>query len=85
MCMYIIIACNRLNIKAGGAVYVTRCSPVEVIPRSHRNCTEEIPVTGQRDGRFRGPDQLRDQERWIAHTLQRCGTTEVQGGRQVVL
>jgi hypothetical protein len=36
---------GHLAIKAVGAVYVTRCSPVEVIPRSHRNCTEEIPVT----------------------------------------
>jgi hypothetical protein len=34
-----------LAIKAGGAVYVTRCAPVEVLPRSHKNCTEEIPVT----------------------------------------
>ncbi len=24
---------------------MTRCSPVEVVPRSHGNCTEEIPVT----------------------------------------
>jgi hypothetical protein len=36
---------GHLAIKAGGAVYVTRCSPVEVVPRSHKNCTEEIPVT----------------------------------------
>jgi hypothetical protein len=36
---------GHLAIKAGGAVYVTRCSPVEVLSRSHRNCTEEIPVT----------------------------------------
>jgi hypothetical protein len=41
---------GHLAIKAGGAVYVRgarrwRCSPVEVIPRSHGNCTEEIPVT----------------------------------------
>jgi hypothetical protein len=36
---------GHLAIKAGGAMYVTRCSPVEVVPRSHRNCTEEIPVT----------------------------------------
>jgi hypothetical protein len=35
---------GHLAIKAGGAVYVTRCSPVEVIPRTHSNCTEEIPV-----------------------------------------
>ncbi len=36
---------GHLAVKAGGAVYVTRCSPVEVLPRSHRNCMEEIPVT----------------------------------------
>ncbi len=36
---------GHLAIKAGGAVYVTRCAPVEVLPQSHRNCTEEIPVT----------------------------------------
>jgi hypothetical protein len=36
---------GHLAIKAGGTVYVTRSSPVEVVPRSHRNCTEEIPVT----------------------------------------
>jgi hypothetical protein len=75
---------GHLAIKAGGAVYVTRCSPVEVVPRSHRNCTEET-CNGQRDGRVCGSDQLRDQERRIAHTLQRCGPTMVQGGRQVVL
>jgi hypothetical protein len=34
---------GHLAIKAGGAVYVTRCSPVEVLPRSHKNCMEEIP------------------------------------------
>ncbi len=27
-------------IKAGAAVSVTRCTPVEVVPRSHWNCTE---------------------------------------------
>jgi hypothetical protein len=26
---------GHLAIKAGGAVYVTRCAPVEVLPRSH--------------------------------------------------
>jgi hypothetical protein len=36
---------GHLAIKAGGAVYVTKCSPVEVVPRIHSNCTEEIPVT----------------------------------------
>jgi hypothetical protein len=36
---------GHLAIKAGGAVYVTKCSPVEVVPRIHSNCTEEIPIT----------------------------------------
>ncbi len=36
---------GNLAINAGGAVYVTRSAPVEVLPRSHKNCTEEIPVT----------------------------------------
>ncbi len=36
---------GHLAIKAGGAVYVTRCTPVEVVLRSHKNCTEKIPVT----------------------------------------
>ncbi len=44
---------GHLAIKVGGAVYVTRCAPVEVItrcapveviPRSHKNCTEDIPA-----------------------------------------
>jgi hypothetical protein len=36
---------GHLAIKAGGAVYITKCSPVEVVPRIHSNCTEEIPIT----------------------------------------
>ncbi len=36
---------GHLAIKAGGAVYMTRCSRVEVIPRIHSNCTEEILIT----------------------------------------
>ncbi len=46
---------GHLAIKAGGAVYVTRCSPVEVLPRSHRNCTEEIPVTVNGTDAFMDP------------------------------
>jgi hypothetical protein len=46
---------GHLAIKAGGAVYVTRCSPVEVLPRSHKNCTEEIPVTVNRTDAFVDP------------------------------
>jgi hypothetical protein len=38
-----ILGRGYLAIKSGGAIYVTRCAPVEVIPRSHKNCTEEIP------------------------------------------
>jgi hypothetical protein len=33
--------------KAGGAVYVTRFAPVEVLLCSHKNYTEEIPVTNR--------------------------------------
>jgi hypothetical protein len=29
----------------GARVYVTRCQPVEVMPRTHVNCTSKIPVT----------------------------------------
>jgi hypothetical protein len=36
---------GHLAIKAGDDVYITRCAPVEVLPRSHKNCMEEIPVT----------------------------------------
>jgi hypothetical protein len=36
---------RHLAIKAGGAVYVTRCAPVEVLPQFHKNCAEEIPET----------------------------------------
>ncbi len=52
----ITIFCRRdLAIKAGGAVYVTRCGPVEVLPRSHKNCMEEIPVTINRTEAFVDP------------------------------
>jgi hypothetical protein len=29
----------------GATVYVTKCQPVEVVPRQHTDCTNEIPVT----------------------------------------
>ena len=29
----------------GATVYVTKCQPVEVVPRQHTECTNEIPVT----------------------------------------
>jgi hypothetical protein len=35
---------GHLAIKAGRAVYVMRCALVEVVPRSHRNCTKKIPA-----------------------------------------
>jgi hypothetical protein len=34
-----IFGSGHLAIKASGAVYMTRCSPVEVVPCSHGNCT----------------------------------------------
>ncbi len=36
---------GHLVTRAGASVYVTRCSPVEVMPRETANCTAEIPVT----------------------------------------
>jgi hypothetical protein len=36
---------GHLAIKAGVAVYVSKYSPVEVVPRIHSNCTEEILIT----------------------------------------
>ncbi len=35
---------SHLAIKAGAAVYVKRCAPVEMVPWSCQNCTEEAPV-----------------------------------------
>jgi hypothetical protein len=46
---------GHLAIKVGGAVYVTRCVPVEVIPRSHKNLTEEIPALSNRTEVFVDP------------------------------
>ncbi len=34
---------GHLAIKAWGAVCITICAPVKVIPCSHKNCTKEIP------------------------------------------
>jgi hypothetical protein len=39
-----ILGRGHLAIKAGGAVYAIRCASVEMVPRFHRNCTEEIPA-----------------------------------------
>jgi hypothetical protein len=46
---------GHLEIKTRRAVYMTRCSPVEVIPCSHGNCTEEIPVTVNGTDAFMDP------------------------------
>jgi hypothetical protein len=35
---------GHLVAKNGATVYVTRCQPVEVTPRTHTNCTNEIPA-----------------------------------------
>ncbi len=56
---------GHLAIKAGGAVYVTKCSPVEVVPRTHPNCTEEIPVT------FNGTEAFVDP---ISYVLKSAGS-----------
>ncbi len=46
---------GHMAIKAGGALYMTRCSPVEVVPRSRGNCTEEVPATVNRIDAFVDP------------------------------
>jgi hypothetical protein len=43
-----ILGPGHLAIWVGGAIYVTRCAPVEVVPPSHKNCTEEIPALHNR-------------------------------------
>jgi hypothetical protein len=42
--MYLKIPRGHVAIKTGGAVNITRCVPVEVIPCSHKNCREEISI-----------------------------------------
>jgi hypothetical protein len=32
--------------KSGAVAYVTRCNPVEVLPRVSNNCTEKMPILG---------------------------------------
>jgi hypothetical protein len=36
---------GHVIVKNGAVAYVTRCNPVEVLPRVSNNCTEEIPLT----------------------------------------
>jgi hypothetical protein len=45
----------------GATVYVTRCQATEVLPRTHTNCTNEIPAILNRTNVFVDSDQLRDQ------------------------
>ncbi len=73
--------------RPAGQYIVTKCSPVEVVPRTHPNCTEEIPVT------FNGTDAFVDP---ISYVLKSAGSPihcndvapqapQVQGRREVVL
>jgi hypothetical protein len=39
----------------GATVYVTRCQATEVLPRTHTNCTNEIPVVLNRTNVFVDP------------------------------
>ncbi len=41
--------------KSRAVVYVTRCNPVEVLPRVSSNCTEEIPVTWNNTSLYADP------------------------------
>jgi hypothetical protein len=46
--------CNQA-IKAGGAVYVIRFTPVEIVPQTHKNCTEEVPKLKNRTEVYADP------------------------------
>jgi hypothetical protein len=35
---------GHLVTRNGATVYVTRCQAAEVLPRTHTNCTNEIPL-----------------------------------------
>ncbi len=55
-----ILGRGHLAIWVGGTIYVTRCAPVEVVPPSHKNCTEDIPALHNRMVIF-VDDQLKGQ------------------------
>ncbi len=79
------VAQGCFNGKEGEAVYVTKCSPVEVVPRTHTNCTEEIPVVINGTEAFVDPISYVIKSAGGPHTLQRRSSPQVQGGWQVVL
>jgi hypothetical protein len=41
--------------KSGVMTYVTRCNPVEVLPRVSSNCTEEIAITWNNTSLYMDP------------------------------
>jgi hypothetical protein len=53
---------GHMAIRAGAAVYMTRCAPVSVSPRPVMNCTSEIPV------HFNGTDMYVDPIRYVLRT-----------------
>jgi hypothetical protein len=76
---------GHLAIKASGACVCDKVFPggggAQVAPQLHGGDSRHL----QRHRRLRGPYQLRDQECRVAHTLQRCGPSQVLGWRKVVL
>ncbi|OBQ32942.1 MAG: hypothetical protein AN484_27560, partial [Aphanizomenon flos-aquae WA102] len=60
---------GHLIVKAGAAMYVTHCSPVDVLPRTGTNCTEEIPVRWNNTDLYVDPISFVIQS---AGTISRC-------------
>ena len=68
---------GHLVTRNGATVYVTRCQAAEVLPRTHTNCTNEIPDS-EWDECVRRPDQLRHQSGGGASEIQRFCTPEME-------
>ncbi len=66
----------------GATVYVTKCQAVEVVPRQHTECTNEIPVTFNDTEVFVDPNSLvikpqrprSEYEDGASGCLEPCGT-----------
>ncbi len=67
----------------GVTVYVTRCQATDVFPRTHTNCTNEIPAILNGTNVF--ADQLCDQNEAGAGEMQQHRTAKMEAEWAVVL
>jgi hypothetical protein len=70
--------------KNGAVAYVTRCNPVEVLPRVSNNCRGD-PRHLEWHQPLRGLHQLRDQVSSLPHQVQRHRPTPVEDSGAMVL